>query len=970
MSYFETHSENAFVHRKLTKTTGLRPPQVGAVFAVASHLTGGDEVLPALVVMPTGAGKTAVATLCPFLLHAKRVLVIVPSKMLRGQTVKQWRELSVLRSRKIIPNLPSPKVAEIKSRLETAEDYEKLKQFDVVVALPNSVSPSYPNVLPPPPGFFDLVIIDEAHHVPAETWQAINNVCVGAKKVLFTATPFRRDRKEIFGKLVYVYTMQSAYRDGVYGKIRYVQVPTSAEGDDVALALEAEKVLEADRAANLNHRMMVRTQTIKKAEELHELYSKRTGLKLELVTSKYEKDVDSLVTRLSTGEIDGVVCVDMLGEGFDLPQLKIAVLHAPHRSLAVTLQFIGRFARTVGDGLGEAKVLAVPSSEIRIEAETLYREGAVWQEIIQGLNDDKVEETRQVREVIDRFETWQGKLEADANLSLYSLRPKLNASIYRPLPVPDLTADPGRPTSADIVFRAWDDATKCAVLVLKNLLLPLWTSGDRYATLEHSLVILHLHEESGLFFVHATGSSESLVKEILIGYGIESLEPIPLNEINRLFLDVTVEAVHSIGLRPKTPWHEAYRTTVGSRTEDSLMLSDGSKYDQGHVFAKVKGANSEGTIGYSSNSKLWSNSNGSLAHFIAWCDAAAKKIIDTRAVVTGTSLDVVATGSLCKEFPPEPFGADHDGTVYEDSPQILAESPAGKFSFSLCDSELTTVRLGSSKLAVDLLLEADGHRIQIAAKVDGTYELVSVDGAGGGITAVTEFGGDTLCDYLAAHPPSLFFNDGSKVTGRQLFSPTSWDTSFFDKALIEPVDWSAENVNPKKEFIKGRLDGDSIHCYLARRLVAEAWDVVYYDHRTGELGDFICVGHDGKSIVVAIYHCKGMKGKKPNERVEDIYEVAGQVVKCLRYLTAPRYFAIHVRNRTKPSEKWRYLKGDEKKLTDIVQELGVERKVQIFLVQPGISQGGISPNTWHNLAAADNYVRNMGALPLKVIGSA
>lgn len=35
-----------------------------------------------------------------------------------------------------------------------------------------------------------------------------------------------------------------------------------------------------------------------------------------------------------------------MGEGFDFPFLKIAAIHAPHQSLAVTLQFIGRFART------------------------------------------------------------------------------------------------------------------------------------------------------------------------------------------------------------------------------------------------------------------------------------------------------------------------------------------------------------------------------------------------------------------------------------------------------------------------------------------------------------------------------------------------------------------------------------------------------------------------------------------------
>src|SRR5258706_6114382 len=52
-----------------------------------------------------------------------------------------------------------------------------------------------------------------------------------------------------------------------------------------------------------------------------------------------------------------VVCVDMLGEGFDLPELKIAALHDMHKSLAITLQFTGRFARARSD-LGHATMVA------------------------------------------------------------------------------------------------------------------------------------------------------------------------------------------------------------------------------------------------------------------------------------------------------------------------------------------------------------------------------------------------------------------------------------------------------------------------------------------------------------------------------------------------------------------------------------------------------------------------------------
>src|SRR5699024_12418851 len=43
---------------------------------------------------------------------------------------------------------------------------------------------------------FDIIIIDEAHHEPAKTWQSVLENMKFCRQLLFTATPFRReDRK-------------------------------------------------------------------------------------------------------------------------------------------------------------------------------------------------------------------------------------------------------------------------------------------------------------------------------------------------------------------------------------------------------------------------------------------------------------------------------------------------------------------------------------------------------------------------------------------------------------------------------------------------------------------------------------------------------------------------------------------------------------------------------------------------------
>ena len=92
----------------------------------------------------------------------------------------------------------------------------------------------------------------------------------------------------------------------------------------------------------------------------------------------------------------------MLGEGFNFPKLKIAAIHAPHKSLENTLQFIGRFARTNAPDIGPAKFIGV-RSEMEIEGERLF-EGA-----LSGRHHHRPkpgEDRRQVntREVLQNFE--------------------------------------------------------------------------------------------------------------------------------------------------------------------------------------------------------------------------------------------------------------------------------------------------------------------------------------------------------------------------------------------------------------------------------------------------------------------------------------------------------------------------------------------------------------------------------------
>ena len=80
MGYFES------ARADFQLSANWREPQIGAIAALLSHWTlRGDE--PALISLPTGAGKTGVALAAPFVMTvpSRRVLVMVSSRCaLRG----------------------------------------------------------------------------------------------------------------------------------------------------------------------------------------------------------------------------------------------------------------------------------------------------------------------------------------------------------------------------------------------------------------------------------------------------------------------------------------------------------------------------------------------------------------------------------------------------------------------------------------------------------------------------------------------------------------------------------------------------------------------------------------------------------------------------------------------------------------------------------------------------------------------
>src|SRR5260370_24148926 len=154
---------------------------------------------------------------------------------------------------------------------------------------------------------------------------------------------------------------------------------------------------------------MARCDNIERARAVFDIYKKLApDLRPVLVHSEVA-EADENLAELRTGKSLIVVCVNMLGEGFDLPQLKIADVHDPHKSLAVLLQFTGRFTRTAGKDIGDATVIAnIADSAVSSALERLYSEDADWNQLLSELSSEAAKAHAELIEFLDAWSVAAG----------------------------------------------------------------------------------------------------------------------------------------------------------------------------------------------------------------------------------------------------------------------------------------------------------------------------------------------------------------------------------------------------------------------------------------------------------------------------------------------------------------------------------------------------------------------------------
>lgn len=416
MSYFKNTPVNIETNNK------LRAPQIESYIKIVEYFTENPSG-EALVVLPTGTGKSGLISIAPFGVSNGRVLIITPgivTKQSIGKTQEAlhdnfWVNFDVIFNPEHIPIISEYDPSMLESSLEQCNIV-----YTNIQKLPKSRDTSLLNRVPR--DFFDMIIIDESHHSPADTWQEVIDYFNSAKKLHVTGTPYRGDGQALPGEQIHETPLSEVMRDRYVKWLRkttvnsselYFSTPerpgeklTASEvleykdkewiEKSVALSKECSEDVINQSIESLNslsnsvpHKILAVGCSIEHAQDLYQWY-KQKGVEAVIVHSRMSKEeLQESFQKIDDHECRAVISVNMLMEGYDHRYLTVLAVFRPYRSLNAFAQVVGRVLRAIPEEEIEA-------FEIDNNAIVIYHEETgldfKWQEFQKEV--DRAQHTR------------------------------------------------------------------------------------------------------------------------------------------------------------------------------------------------------------------------------------------------------------------------------------------------------------------------------------------------------------------------------------------------------------------------------------------------------------------------------------------------------------------------------------------------------------------------------------------------
>lgn len=364
----------------------LRKPQREGYAHIQKHFTRPNADREIGLVLPVGCGKSGLITIAPFALKARRVLVLAPGLRIAHQLLQDFDPTGqrfFYTKCAVLPGPEFPETAEIRSSSTSPSD---LEEADVVVTNIHQLQGKENKWLTKfPADFFDLILIDEGHHNVADSWELLRNKFPKAKIINFSATPTRADGQLMAGKIIYSYPISEAIAEGFIKRLKGVVLKPATlmyvrkqDGREIKVILdEVIRLGEEDsdfrrsivssehslgtivdcsirelrklreRSGDNKHKIIASALNYAHCIQITAAYQAR-GVRAAYIHSKLEGDANSkILAQLDRDELDVIVQVRKLGEGFDHPYLSVAAICSVFANLSPFIQFVGRIMRAI-----------------------------------------------------------------------------------------------------------------------------------------------------------------------------------------------------------------------------------------------------------------------------------------------------------------------------------------------------------------------------------------------------------------------------------------------------------------------------------------------------------------------------------------------------------------------------------------------------------------------------------------------
>jgi superfamily II DNA or RNA helicase len=823
----------------VNNVVGLRGPQIGAVHAVHSHWSVSDKT--GTIVMPTGTGKTEAMLTVLISACCEKLLVVVPTDALRIQLAQKFLTLGILKHPRctVLAEIAKCPIVCILQHIpqSLAEADQIFSQAQVVVTTSAIAGQCAAEIQERIAHHCSHLFIDEAHHAEAPTWSAFKDKFKSRRILQFTATPFREDGRPLDGKIIYTYPLKRAQEEGYFKAIQFKPVVEfNRSRADEAIAAKAVEQLRSD--ADKGHILMARVETVTRANQVFGIYQRYTEFNpVQLHTGiKSSREREKLRKQILSGESRIVVCVDMLGEGFDLPELKIAAFHDIRKTLAVTLQLAGRFTRARPD-LGNATFIANTADvDVQSELRKLYTRDPDWNVLLPQLSESMIGEQESLQHFLSGFTQFAEEI------PLKTVRPATSTVVYRT----DCTnwtphnfrSGIAAVDSCEQIHDAVNETEHTLVFVTARRVPLPWTDVQSLYNWDWELYVVIWVPDQQLLFINTSSNAGEyrLLAQAVAG---ESAALISGQQVFRAFSGVNRLRLQNVGLTEQLGRNIRYTGRMGADVSPGISDVNRRRARKSVLAGSGFEAGETATIGASRKGRIWSHKRERVDQLAVWCRHIGAKLLDA-----SIDPDEVLKGTLDAETvltrPARiPISTDWPEDVYtslENLWSIILDGQTfhlSQVTLDISAPSLTgNLRIGlfleTGVVEIDLELLGDAENPDYQFTIQG-QQKVSIQ-RGGSVLAITDF----FYDY----PPVIWFADGSSLEGNQYVQLKHTFTPF-DRAKIQVLDWTGINI--RKESQGRTKDATTIQARIIQELLARDYQMIIDDDDCGEAADIVTI---------------------------------------------------------------------------------------------------------------------------------